>query len=229
MVQLGLCCLPPFCAESLPASIGRKHFSAVGLQLVKCPLLTTTLDLNRAEGAIVLSYPEHRKRGRYLAIWLMFKNSGQIIGGCVSWTYSFAQSSPISLRAINLGTNIHRSTGGKVNYDTLLAFVALQCLGLPFALLISNPQKVQREDGTKVVIDTKTSTTVQLRALWRTVSTRKVGVLLPIFFSSWFYWGYASSFLTLYFSVRYTLLCFGRTLLTFFSCIRFVRAPWRLS
>jgi MFS family permease len=31
-----------------------------------------------AEGAIVLSYPEHAKRGRYLALWLGFKNSGQV-------------------------------------------------------------------------------------------------------------------------------------------------------
>ena len=46
--------------------------------------------------AIVLSYPEPHKRGRYLAVWLFFKNSGTILAG-----------------AINLGTNIHRSTGGK--------------------------------------------------------------------------------------------------------------------
>lgn len=31
-----------------------------------------------AEGAIILSYPEHAKRGRYLALWLAFKNSGQV-------------------------------------------------------------------------------------------------------------------------------------------------------
>lgn len=49
-----------------------------------------------AEGAIVLAYPEHSRRGRYLAMWLAFKNSGQIIGG-----------------AINLGLNVHRSTGGE--------------------------------------------------------------------------------------------------------------------
>lgn len=149
-----------------------------------------------AEGAVVLSYPEHRKRGRYLAIWLCFKNSGQIVGG-----------------AINLGTNIHASTGGKVNYKTLLAFLALQCLGLPLAFLISNPKRVHREDGTQVVEDAKTTTKEQLRILWKTVSTRKVGVLLPIFFSSWFYWGYASSFLTLYFSVR------ARALASFLTAI----------
>lgn len=28
-----------------------------------------------AEGAIILSYPQHAKRGRYLSLWLAFKNS----------------------------------------------------------------------------------------------------------------------------------------------------------
>lgn len=40
------------------------------------------------KGAVVLAYPEHRKRGRYLAIWLASKNSGQIIGGYVYQNFS---------------------------------------------------------------------------------------------------------------------------------------------
>ncbi|RDB23863.1 hypothetical protein Hypma_009038 [Hypsizygus marmoreus] len=149
-----------------------------------------------AEGAIVLSYPEHKKRGRYLAIWLAFKNSGQIVGG-----------------AINLGVNVHRSTGGKISYATLLAFVCLQVLALPISFIISNPEKVQREDRTKVKVDDKTTTVQQIKILGRTVVSKEIGFLLPLFFSSWFYWGYASTFLTLYFSVR------ARALGSFMSAI----------
>ncbi|KAG0657078.1 hypothetical protein C6P46_006667 [Rhodotorula mucilaginosa] len=149
-----------------------------------------------AEGAIVLSYPEPHKRGRYLAVWLFFKNSGTILAG-----------------AINLGTNIHRSTGGKVNYKTLLAFIALQVLALPFAFLISKPERVQRDDRTPVPLPPKTTVKEQLKALWKACSTQKVGVLLPVFFASWYYWGYSSSFLTLYFSVR------ARALASFLSAI----------
>lgn len=61
-------------------------------------------------------------------------------------------------------------------------FLVLQCLGLPLAFLISNPEEVQREDGTKVRVEEKTSTREQLRILGRTMVSRKVGVLLPIFF-----------------------------------------------
>ncbi|GAA6025161.1 hypothetical protein JCM10207_008920 [Rhodosporidiobolus poonsookiae] len=138
-----------------------------------------------SEGAILLSYPEPHKRGRYLGVWLFAKNSGQILAGC-----------------INLGTNIHRSTGGKVNYRTLISFIALQVVAVPVAFTVSNPHKVVRADRSPVRLVTQTSTLEQLRLLWRTCATRKIGLLLPVFFASWFYWGYASTFLTLYFSVR---------------------------
>lgn len=51
--------------------------------------------------AIVLAYPEPHKRGKYLALWLFFKNSGQIVSG-----------------AINLATNAHNSKGGKGEHPT---------------------------------------------------------------------------------------------------------------
>jgi sugar phosphate permease len=34
-----------------------------------------------AEGAILLSYPAPNERGRWLAVWLAAKNSGQILAG----------------------------------------------------------------------------------------------------------------------------------------------------
>ncbi|KAK1827019.1 major facilitator superfamily domain-containing protein [Podospora conica] len=136
-----------------------------------------------AEGAIVLSYPEHAKRGRYLALWLGFKLSGQLIGG-----------------AINLGLNVNTSTAGKVSWVTLLVFVILQAFALPFAFFLSPPEKTQRSDGTKIAVGARTSTAEQLRQLWRSAVAYRA--MLPIMFSCFFYWGYLSTFLTLYFSVR---------------------------
>ncbi|KAI6461010.1 hypothetical protein MCOR17_006498 [Pyricularia oryzae] len=138
-----------------------------------------------AEGAVILSYPEHRKRGRYLALWMAFKNSGQMIGG-----------------SINLGLNAGTAVAGKVSWVTLLVFVCLQALSLPVALLLSPPHKVERRDGSPIHVEQRTPMLEQLRRIWTTVSTRRVGLLLPVFFSCWFYWGYGSTFLTLYFTVR---------------------------
>lgn len=118
-----------------------------------------------------MSYPEHAKRGRYLALWLGFKNSGQLIGG-----------------AINLGLNATRSTAGKVSYVTLLVFVVLQALSVPVAFTLSSPEKTQRPDGSHIVVETRTPVREQLRKLWKTITTRQIGLLLPVFFASWFYW-----------------------------------------
>lgn len=149
-----------------------------------------------AEGAIVLSYPPHARRGRYLALWLAFKNAGQLIGG-----------------AINLGLNARRATGGKISYVTIIVFIALQVLAFPTSFALSPPEKTVRPDGTRIVVEERTSARHQLKMLWKVATTRRIGLLLPIFFASWFYWGYASTYLTLYFTVR------ARALASFLSAV----------
>lgn len=89
----------------------------------------------------------------------------------------------MSLRAV-LNVTQRADSAPAVNYKTLLAFIALQCLALPFALLLSKPEDVKRDDGTSVVLPEKNTVKQQLGALWKACSTRKVGVLLPIFFVS---------------------------------------------
>ncbi|KPV73159.1 uncharacterized protein RHOBADRAFT_38784 [Rhodotorula graminis WP1] len=151
-----------------------------------------------SEGAILLSYPEPHTRARMLAVWLFFKNSGQIIAG-----------------AINLATNVKNAKGGK-GALTLISFIALQVFAVPVAFLVSGPEKVKRSDGSSITLPNQTSTKEQFRLLWRTVSSKKVGCLLPIFFvrrSLSLYWGLASSHLTLYYSVR------ARALASFLSAI----------
>lgn len=124
-----------------------------------------------AEGAIILSYPPHAKRGRYLSLWLAFKNSGQLIGG-----------------AINLGLNATRNQAGKVSYVTILVFVVLQVMAFPVAFFLSPPEKTVRTDGTTIGVEKRTTVAEQLRRLWKTVTTKQIGLLLPVFFASWFYW-----------------------------------------
>jgi hypothetical protein len=90
--------------------------------------------------------------------------------------------------AINLGLNATRATAGKVSYVTILVFVALQALAVPISFAISSPEKVLRSDGSRIFVETKTPVRKQFQSLWKTISTRQIGLLLPIFFSSWFYW-----------------------------------------
>ena len=74
---------------------------------------------------------------------------------------------------------------GKISYVTLLTFVGLQTCALPFSFLLSPPNKTIRKDGTPVVVEGKTTLVQQAKLLWQTVTTKKVGLFLPIFFSSW--------------------------------------------
>lgn len=71
---------------------------------------------------------------------------------------------------------------------TILVFVGLQAAAAPLGLLLSPPEKTERADGTRIAVAAKTTAMEQLRRLWGAVSTREIGLLLPIFFSSWFYW-----------------------------------------
>ncbi|OHX00035.1 DUF895 domain-containing membrane protein [Colletotrichum incanum] len=41
-----------------------------------------------AEGAIMISYPEDHKRGRYLAYWLAYRNGGSIVGGAINLAFT---------------------------------------------------------------------------------------------------------------------------------------------
>ncbi|KAJ5484347.1 Major facilitator superfamily domain general substrate transporter [Penicillium expansum] len=99
------------------------------------------------EGAVATGYPEQHKRGRYIATWFTFRNFGNIIGGAVS-----------------LAINHKVNQRGQVGYQTYLAFIAIQCLGLVIGPLLSNPEKVQRDDGTRIEAPPVASTGVRRSA-----------------------------------------------------------------
>lgn len=105
-----------------------------------------------AEGAIMLSYPPPEHRGKYLAYWLAYRNSGSILGGAITLAFNYS------------GWSL-----GKLNRRTYIVFIVLrmsdvlllrcrkiglivitECLGPAVALLLSNPDKVQRRDGSKI-------------------------------------------------------------------------------
>ncbi|CED85344.1 Uncharacterized conserved protein [Phaffia rhodozyma] len=138
------------------------------------------------EGAIILGYPEARKRGIYLAVWLAFKSGGQLLGGI-----------------INTALNIRTKVAGSVSSKTYLVFIALECLSPFVALLLSEPHKVQREDGTPVVVGTnKEGFKKEMRLVGKTFLRKEVLLLSAFAFYSSLMGPYQSTFLSLYFTVR---------------------------
>ncbi|KAH9885317.1 MFS general substrate transporter [Xylariomycetidae sp. FL2044] len=138
-----------------------------------------------AEAAIIIGYPSPQDRAFYLAIWQTAKAAGPIVGG-----------------AINLGLNAQKSSAGSVGAATYIVFIVIMCLGLPIALLLSPAEKVWRKDGTKAVVQKMPTWGAEFKAVGRLFVSRRILLLLPAFFISYFYNGFVSTFLTTYFTVR---------------------------
>ncbi|KAK6200689.1 hypothetical protein LQW54_009650 [Pestalotiopsis sp. IQ-011] len=139
-----------------------------------------------SEGAVALGYPEPGKRGRYMNIWLLFRTGGPLLGGAI---------------VLGLNHSAGQKAKGKVGYETYLVFVALQCIAAPLALALSPPEKVQRADGSRVIIRAEKSIKAEFRALWQASKRKDILLLLPIFWAAYFN-QYTGNFQTYYFGVR---------------------------
>ncbi|KAL1974813.1 hypothetical protein VTN31DRAFT_5017 [Thermomyces dupontii] len=137
------------------------------------------------EGAISTGYPEHYKRGRYVATWFTFRNMGNVIGGSIS-----------------LALNHKDSQRGQVGHETYLGFIAIQCLGFFFGLLLSNPEKVRRDDGTKIAAPRGIHWRTEFREMWRLLTSRSILLLTPLFWYFGWIQAYPGTYLATYFSVR---------------------------
>lgn len=145
------------------------------------------------EGAIAIGYPEPEKRARYINIWVLWSTMGPIVGN-----------------SIVLALNIKSDGAGSVGYTTYIVFIVLQCLAVPVALLLTPPDKVQRGDGSAVILRVESSWSDEFRALWRSCKKRSVILLLPVFWAIYFN-EYVSNYETYYFTVR------SRALIAFLS------------
>ncbi|KAK8231273.1 hypothetical protein BKA81DRAFT_383711 [Phyllosticta paracitricarpa] len=164
--------------------------SAIGTQWslifgsVTCGLSASALW--SAEATVAVGYPEPTRRGICVSIWLALNKLGSIIGS-----------------AIQLALNKDGSTTGSISTQTYLALVAIQCLGLPLAFLLSPPDKLIRTDGKKPTFSSHgRSWRAQTTEFFHILRHKDMLLLIPAFISS--EWGqtYKGSYLTAYFSVR---------------------------
>ncbi|KAK7398212.1 hypothetical protein QQX98_012415 [Neonectria punicea] len=103
----------------------------------------------------------------------------------------------------SLGINKDDAQTGAVAPKTYLVLVALQCLGLPLALLLAPPNKLIRKDGKKptFAITDRTFKT-QFWAFVAQFKRKEVVLLIPAFITA--QWGvtYQGNYLAAYFTVR---------------------------
>lgn len=100
-----------------------------------------------------------------------------------------------------LNNDAHAKKKGKVGYQTYLVFIGLQCIACPLALALSPPNKVQRSDGSRVIVKAEKSFKDELKALWRVSKRKEILLLLPVFYAAYFN-QYTGNFKTYYFGIR---------------------------
>lgn len=125
------------------------------------------------QGAIMMAYPPEHAKGRYISwFWIIF-NLGAVIGALIP-----------------LGQNIN-NTGGDATDGTFIGFIVLMLVGAVLALFLVNADRVQREDGSHVIMMKSPSWKSEFIGLWETISTDPYIVLLfPMFFASNIFYTY---------------------------------------
>ncbi|RJE23431.1 hypothetical protein PHISCL_04239 [Aspergillus sclerotialis] len=147
-----------------------------------------------AEAGAIMTLAPTGARGKYLALWIVARNLGQLVGG-----------------AINLSKNYEKGTSGSVTPDTYVAFLIIECIALPFALLITPFERVIRSDGTRIVTAETLSTKMEVRRIAKTMTSK-----LIVLSCLWAFCGTWSTYLGTYFSVRARALS---SLISPFFCI----------
>ncbi|KPM42517.1 hypothetical protein AK830_g4027 [Neonectria ditissima] len=121
-----------------------------------------------AEAGAVMTLAPSGARGKYLALWIVSRNLGQLVGG-----------------AINLSKNHEKGVSGGVTPDTYIAFMIIECMALPFAFMITPFERVIRSDGTQIVTAEALSTKQEFRQILKTMTSR-----LIVLASIWALWSF---------------------------------------
>lgn len=139
------------------------------------------------QGAIMMSYPPEESKGRYIStFWIIF-NLGAVIGALIP-----------------LGENVNTVNRGTVSDGTYAGLIVLMFLGLLLTLGLCNAGKVQREDGSRVILMKNPSWSSELIGLKDTfMSEPWVVLLFPMFFASNIFYTYQlNDFNGAHFNVR---------------------------
>lgn len=128
------------------------------------------------QGAIMMSYPPERSKGRYISwFWVIF-NLGAVIGALI----------PLGANASN--------TSGDATDATFAGFIVLMAIGAILALFMVDADRVIREDGSKVILMKNPSWSSEFIGLKDTFMAQPwIAALFPMFFVSNIFYTYQSN------------------------------------
>eukprot|EP00122_Pirum_gemmata_P013964 Pgem_evm1s13009 len=130
-----------------------------------------------SQGAMMLSYSTHDKKGQFTAIFWMIFNLGGVLGGLL--TFGIESSKPAN------------STDDSVSAATYFTFAGIMLLGGAFALLlVVNSNKVVRADGKKVKFEKTKSYKQEMISILKLFKNKYMLLLTPLIFQSNFFYTY---------------------------------------
>ncbi|KAL1922705.1 uncharacterized protein VTP21DRAFT_10244 [Calcarisporiella thermophila] len=139
-----------------------------------------------AQGAIMMSYPTPKAKGRYLSLFWAIFNIGGVMGGII----------PLIL-------NLNNNGAGSISNETYIAIISVMFLGTLLSLLMLPPSRVIRDDGTPVGTAQFPDWRAEVKEIARLATNWKLLALAPMCFSSNFYYTYMFNAVNgFYFNVR---------------------------
>ncbi|KAK0456956.1 hypothetical protein EV421DRAFT_1896148 [Armillaria borealis] len=136
--------------------------------------------------SLMMAYPTETQKGRFIGIFWSIFNLGGVVGASVA-----------------AGRN-WKSMANAVDNGIYIGFLVLTLIGVLIPMLMANPGKMIRSDGTKVTTHRHPSWKTEIIGLFVTLKTDPMIILLfPMFFASnWFYTWQFSSFNGAIFNIR---------------------------
>ncbi|KAJ3564728.1 hypothetical protein NP233_g8098 [Leucocoprinus birnbaumii] len=140
-----------------------------------------------AQGTLMLAYPTEGQKGRFIGIFWVIYNMGGIVGAAVSFATNF------------------NSEANSVGKGTYVTFLILSFTGVLIPLLMIDPRKITRSDGTRLTIpQTRPDWKTEIKNLALTIKNDPlILMLLPMFWASnWFYTWQFNDFNGALFNIR---------------------------
>lgn len=126
-----------------------------------------------AQGAIMMSYPLEKDKGKAFGIFWAIFQLGAFIGSVIA-----------------LAINIHSGGLTAVSTSTYIAFLIIIFIGVASAFLVLPPNRVVRPDGTIVKLEAASAPHVEVIGMWNLLRDWRMIALLPMFFASNYFYAY---------------------------------------
>jgi len=126
-----------------------------------------------AQGAIMMSYPLEKDKGKAFGIFWAIFQFGAFIGSVIA-----------------LAINIRSGKLSAVATSTYIAFLVIIFLGIASAFLVLPPNRVVRSDGTIVKLEASSTVREELVGFGQRLKDWRMLALLPMFFASNYFYAY---------------------------------------